>query len=76
MNWLTQFLARIGFYGDRARDPWLMVLHAQTYLISDAYNTASTRDRGCYLPHQLEALVTLEEARNRIGWQGETLVIL
>jgi hypothetical protein len=63
-RWWINLCWRIGgFYADRVRDPYLMLAHAQSHLLSEFASQASVKERGALTPAQYEALSIIEECR-------------
>jgi hypothetical protein len=73
-DFIIRVLVDYGFFRDRVRDPFLLVIHAQNYLFAEYGKTALSRYHGQYFPEQNEALVILTHARKKCITENRMMI--
>lgn len=55
----------LGLFPCRMKDPYVALIHAETYLIKE-YSTPAMLERGFYLPEQEQAFTIIEGLRKQL----------
>jgi hypothetical protein len=75
-DFIIKLLVPFGFFTDKTRDPYLMVLHAHRYLRSQYEGTGLFHKYMSFFPEQNEALTILSQAAYEIIKDYKSMIIM